>query len=93
MKKLAFVLLLALLVTACKNSGDGQLVGVQDRPEFSDLTPYGMVYVPAGHYTMGVGDQDVPFALTHQSKSVTVSAFGWMKPKSQITSIVSLCIG
>ena len=68
MKKLAFVLLLALLVTACKNSGDGQLVGVQDRPEFSDLTPYGMVYVPAGHYTMGVGDQDVPFRFNPQSK-------------------------
>lgn len=84
MKKLAFVLLLALLVAACKNSGDGQLVGVQDRPEFNDLSPYGMVYVPAGHYTMGVGDQDVPFALTNQSKSVTVSAV-WMD-ETEITN-------
>lgn len=84
MKRLAFVLLATVLFSACKNSGDGQLVGVKDRPEFLDLAPFGMVYVPAGHYTMGAGDQDVPFATTNQSKSVTVSAV-WMD-ETEITN-------
>ena len=76
MKKSALLFAAVLvLLTSCKNDGDGQLVGVKDRPDFLDLMPYGMVYVPAGHYLMGAGDQDVPFAFTHQSKNVTISAF------------------
>ena len=76
MKRSALLLAAVLvLLTSCKNDGDGQLVGVKDRPDFLDLMPYGMVYVPAGHYLMGAGDQDVPFAFTHQSKNVTISAF------------------
>ena len=76
MKKSALLFAaVVILLTSCKNDGDGQLVGVKDRPDFLDLMPYGMVYVPAGHYLMGAGDQDVPFAFTHQSKNVTVSAF------------------
>jgi formylglycine-generating enzyme required for sulfatase activity len=85
MKRLAFVLVASLVIfSACKNDGDGQLVGVKDRPEFLDLEPFGMVYVPAGHYLMGAGDQDVPFAFTHQSKNVTITAF-WMD-ETEITN-------
>lgn len=76
MKKTALLFsAIILLLTSCKNDGDGQLVGVKDRPDFLDLMPYGMVYVPAGHYLMGAGDEDVPFAFTHQSKNVSISAF------------------
>lgn len=54
MKKSALLFAaLVILLTSCKNDGDGQLVGVKDRPDFLDLMPYGMVYVPAGHYLMG----------------------------------------
>ncbi len=68
MKRLALLLTVALFVfTGCKNNGDGQLVGVKNRPDFLDLNPFGMAYIPAGHYLMGAGDQDVPFAFTHQS--------------------------
>ena len=77
MKRLALFLWIALVVASCANTGDGQLVGVKERPEFLDLNPFGMVYIPAGHYLMGAGDQDVPYALTHQSKNVTVVAL-WM---------------
>ena len=73
-----------LLMVSCKNGGDGQLVGVQDRPEFADLEPYGMVYIPTGHYVMGGGDQDVPFALTQQSRNVTIAAI-WMD-ETEITN-------
>lgn len=85
MKKLAFIAVIAMvLISSCKNRGDGQLVGVKDRPDILDLTPFGMVYIPAGHYIMGVGDQDVPFAFTNQSKSVTITAF-WMD-QTEITN-------
>ncbi|MBQ7551344.1 MAG: SUMF1/EgtB/PvdO family nonheme iron enzyme [Bacteroidales bacterium] len=76
MKKTAlFLAAVIILLTSCRNDGDGQLVGVKDRPDFLDLMPYGMAYIPAGHYLMGAGDEDVPFAFTHQSKNVTISAF------------------
>ena len=52
-----------VLLVSCQNGGDGQLVGVKDRPEFSDLEPYGMIYVPTGHYLMGGGDQDAFYKL------------------------------
>ena len=85
MKRVIILLASAfVLMVSCKNGGDGQLVGVKDRPDFLDLEPYGMVYVPTGHYVMGGGDQDVPFALTQQSKNVTVSAF-WMD-ETEITN-------
>ena len=85
MKRVIILLAAAfVLMVSCKNGGDGQLVGVKDRPDFLDLEPYGMVYVPTGHYVMGGGDQDVPFALTQQSKNVTVAAF-WMD-ETEITN-------
>lgn len=84
MKRLALFLWIALVVASCANTGDGQLVGVKERPEFLDLNPFGMVYIPAGHYLMGAGDQDVPYALTHQSKNVTVVAL-WMD-ETEITN-------
>ena len=73
-----------MVLSSCSNGGDGQLVGVKDRPTFSDLEPYGMVYIPTGHYVMGGGDQDVPFAMTQQSKNVTIAAF-WMD-ETEITN-------
>ncbi|MDL2309283.1 SUMF1/EgtB/PvdO family nonheme iron enzyme [Bacteroidales bacterium OttesenSCG-928-B11] len=85
MKKIAVIAVIALLfASSCSNKGDGQLVGVKDRPSVLDLTPFGMVYVPAGHYLMGAGDQDVPYAYTNQSKSVTIEAF-WMD-QTEITN-------
>lgn len=85
MKRVIILIAVTLVVfVSCKNGGDGQLVGVKDRPESLDLEPYGMVYIPTGHYLMGGGDQDVPFALTQQSKNVTVSAF-WMD-ETEITN-------
>ena len=66
MKRVIIMLAVALVVlTSCNNGGDGQLVGVKDRPVFSDLEPYGMVYIPTGHYLMGGGDQDVQIGRAH----------------------------
>ncbi len=75
MKRLLFILLIGIALGGCKNSGNGELIGVQDRDPFFQPDPFGMVFVPAGSYTMGSGDQDVPYAMVFQPKTVTVQAF------------------
>lgn len=84
MKKTALLLVVLLaFISSCQNS-EGQLVGVKDRPVNISTTPYGMVFIPAGHYLMGASDQDVPFAFTNQSRNVSVTAF-WMD-ETEITN-------
>jgi formylglycine-generating enzyme required for sulfatase activity len=67
-----------LLLGACKTGGSGELIGAGNRPtNYVEADPYGMVFVPQGSYNMGPNDQDVPFSMTAQSKTVTVDPF-WM---------------
>lgn len=78
MKKLFLKLLvpiLPLLMLSCGNSGNGELIGVQGRQIFYQPDPYGMVFIPMGSYTMGAADQDVPYALVHQPKTVSLQAY------------------
>lgn len=78
MKKLFLKLLvpiLPLLMLSCGNSGSGELIGVQGRQIFYQPDPYGMVFIPMGSYTMGAADQDVPYALVHQPKTVSLQAY------------------
>lgn len=64
-----------LVLTGCGGSGNGELTGVLHRDKWYQPDPYGMVYIPSGSYNMGPSDQDVPYAVTAQSKSVTIPAF------------------
>ncbi len=75
MKKLLLIISVLTIFSACKNSGNGELVGVKNRPTFYSEDPFGMVFIPAGSYQMGASDQDAPFALVHEAKSVTVPSF------------------
>src|SRR4051812_33459940 len=76
--KLGF--LSSVFITAlagCNGGTKGQLTGVTGREKWYESTPYGMVYIPAGSFNMGPSDQDVPYAVTAQSKTVTLPAY-WM---------------
>ncbi|MBI9033531.1 MAG: SUMF1/EgtB/PvdO family nonheme iron enzyme [Bacteroidales bacterium] len=76
MKRIAlFIVVIGLLFTSCKNSGNGELIGVQKRPKFFQPDPYGMAYIPMGSFTMGVGDQDVPYSQLHRPKTISIGAF------------------
>jgi len=75
MKKIILVSFIVALLSACGGSGNGELIGVQNRPMWNPTDPYGMVYIPQGSYNMGPSDQDVPFANVSQSKTVSVGAF------------------
>ena len=84
MKKLLLFSSVILLLAGCKNSGKGYLVGVQDREDWYQPDPYGMLFIPMGSYNMGNSDQDVPYAQVSQSKTVSIQAF-WMD-ETEITN-------
>lgn len=73
MKRILILLTIAVLYSCSK--GNGELIGVQDREEWYQPDPFGMLFIPMGSYNMGPSDQDVPYALTAQSKTVSVQAF------------------
>lgn len=84
MKKVLTIISGVALIVSCSSNDHGELVGVQDRPEWYPSEPYGMVYIPQGSYNMGNSDQDVPFSLTSPTKTVSVPSF-WMD-QTEITN-------
>jgi len=72
--KRVLVLLSVVVLYAC-SQGNGELIGVQGREEWYQPDPFGMLFIPMGSYNMGPSDQDVPYALTAQTRTVSVQAF------------------
>lgn len=64
-----------MILASCGGGAQGNLIGVQGRPQYFQQTPYGMLFIPQGSYHMGQSDQDAPHALTSQAKVVTVQSF------------------
>lgn len=64
-----------LILSSCGGGNRGQLTGALNRERWYQADPYGMVFIPSGAYNMGPSDQDVPYAMTAQSKTVSVHAF------------------
>lgn len=75
MNKLGLSIISIGLLASCSSSDQGELVGVQNRPEWFPTEPYGMVFVPSGSYNMGHQDPDVTNAWTAPTKTVSVTAF------------------
>ena len=75
MKKIILITLIIATLYGCGGSGNGELIGSQNRQIWNPTDPYGMVFIPQGSYNMGPSDQDVPFANVSQSKIVSVGAF------------------
>jgi formylglycine-generating enzyme required for sulfatase activity len=86
MKKIAsccFVFAL-LIISSCSNFKSGELTGVPGRSKFFEPDPFGMVFIPQGSFTQGLNDQDVAWAQTAFSRTVTVDPF-WMD-ETEITN-------
>ena len=81
MKKLSilsFIVSAVFILSSCGEKGpQGQLVGTGSGKDWYEPDPYGMVFIPQGSFNMGPNDQDVPFAYTSQSKTVSIDPF-WM---------------
>ena len=76
MKKFLLLSLVAAVLVGCTSSNQGELVGVRKKSKpFYQPDPYGMVFVPMGSYTMGVGGQDIASTNVAQAKTISVSAF------------------
>jgi len=73
---IGIVVLTALSFAGCSKSGNGELVGVQDRPKWREIQPYGMVYIRRGSFNIGPSDQDASMSGT-PTKTVSQDAF-WM---------------
>ena len=67
--------IILLLLAGCGSGNKGELTGVINREKWYQADPYGMVFIPAGSFNMGPSDQDVPYSVTSQGKSVTMPAF------------------
>ncbi len=74
---IAFVAILA--GTGCSHSSwddyRGQLLGMQDRPVWEPINPFGMVYIPSGTLHVGPSDQDVNNSLWQRTKSISIQGF------------------
>jgi len=75
MKKALLFVMAALFLYNCGNKGNGQLIGVQDREDWYQEDPFGMLFIPPGAYTQGTSDQDVPYQHVNTPRTVTVQAF------------------
>lgn len=80
MKKNAIYLLgllaVGLLLTACGgNKETGQLTGVLDRPKWTSINPYGMVYIPSGTLHIGQSDQDIFNSYIQRPKAISIQGF------------------
>ena len=76
MKRLLVLSLVVLTLIGCGNTDNGELVGVRKKTKhFEHKDPHGMVFVPMGSFTMGVGGQDITSRQTAQPRTISVSAF------------------
>ncbi|HKR05347.1 MAG TPA: SUMF1/EgtB/PvdO family nonheme iron enzyme [Bacteroidia bacterium] len=75
MKKLIIGSFILLILSSCGGGNRGQLVGAPGRERWYQADPYGMVFIPSGSYNMGPSDQDVPYSLVAQSRTVSIHAF------------------
>jgi gliding motility-associated lipoprotein GldK len=70
-----FLLVLLCVLAGCGPSEQGQLLGVQNRPTYRPVVPYGMVYIPSGTLHIGQSDQDINNALVQRTKSISLQGF------------------
>ncbi|MFZ4544233.1 MAG: SUMF1/EgtB/PvdO family nonheme iron enzyme [Saprospiraceae bacterium] len=75
LKSLLALSLITVLVSSCGRKEDGQLLGVQDRPTWKGVNPYGMVYVPSGTLFIGAGDEDISNSYVQRPKSISIQGF------------------
>lgn len=75
MNKTLLIFAAGIILVSCRNTGNGELIGVTNRPTFSQPDPYGMTFIPLGSFMIGVGEEDVPYAQMNIPKRVTVSSF------------------
>lgn len=75
LKTLCALSLFSILIASCGRKEDGQLTGVQDRPKWKGINPYGMVYIPSNTLYIGAGDEDLSSTYVQRPKSISIQGF------------------
>ena len=79
MKQLLLYIIVAISVApfvGCQSKGaNGQVIGVQDRPQWQNEQPIGMNYVKAGQLYIGSADEDINMSMYQRPQSVTIAGF------------------
>jgi gliding motility-associated lipoprotein GldK len=75
LSKLSVILFTIIVISSCGKEESGQLIGVQNRPQWGGFNPFGMVYVPSGTLTIGQSDQDVFSTYAQRQKNISISGF------------------
>ncbi len=70
-----FALLIIAGLSSCGQSNSGQLIGIDKRPSYKPINPYGMAYVPSGNTHIGQSDQDVFSTYTQRPKAISIRGF------------------
>lgn len=73
LKSSLFALLFSLY--SCGSQEGGELTGALERPSWSPINPYGMVYVPSGTLMVGPSDQDVNSTYVQRPKQISIQGF------------------
>lgn len=73
--QLSLFIILLIGIVSCGTQEQGQLIGVQNRPAWTGINPFGMVYIPSGNLHIGQSDQDIFTTYVQRQKSVSVSGF------------------
>lgn len=66
---------IALVLSSCGGGQSGELTGVLDRPGWSGINPYGMIYIPSGTLHIGQSGQDVFNTNIQRPKAISISGF------------------
>lgn len=68
---------IAIVLSSCGSKGGqpGQVFGVEDRPKWKGIDPYGMVYIPSGTLHIGQSDQDIFNSNVQRTKAISISGF------------------
>lgn len=53
----------------------GQLMGVEERPEWNNINPYGLVYIPSGTFRAGPSDQEMNDVMVQRPRSKSIQGF------------------
>ena len=73
-KAIFFTLAAAMILFSACSKPKGQLVGIYE-PTSPEATPYGMVHIPRGSFTLGPNDQSVTWAIQPAQRTVSIDAF------------------
>ncbi len=74
-KSIFAILVLTTILSSCGKKENGQLLGVDSRPKWKGINPYGMVYIQSGTLYIGSGDEDITNTFVQRPKSVSIQGF------------------